>query len=276
MSTTMSDPNAEMDSGKKKRKRKRTRKNKKKMEEEHGSGDTIESNEHNINITSTTIYVEGISYDASEEDLESHFQSVCNNIKEIRMPRWQDSGKPRGYAHIDFNTVEETQAALKLNGSDLLGRYLKIAVANDRRKINTVGPRPKGCKTIFVKNLPYDVTEEDVKKVFRIFGVVNYVRLPRWNHTGRLKGIGYVEFKREDSAEIAVKKRSDIHVGGRPVMIDYDDGDGPKQSFKTKDGRKWNKVNKKGSKHKLTILCYILQPRVLQVVRLLCTPCTQH
>ena len=250
MSTTMSDPKAEMDSGKKKRKRKRTRKNKKKMEEEHGSGDTIESNEHNINITSTTIYVEGISYDASEEDLESHFQSVCNNIKEIRMPRWQDSGKPRGYAHIDFNTVEETQAALKLNGSDLLGRYLKIAVANDRRKINTVGPHPKGCKTIFVKNLPYDVTEEDVKKVFRIFGVVNYVRLPRWNHTGRLKGIGYVEFKREDSAEIAVKKRSDIHVGGRPVMIDYDDGDGPKQSFKTKDGRKWNKVNKKGSKHK--------------------------
>ena len=167
MSTTMSDPKAEMDGGKKKRKRKRTRKNKKKMEEEQGSGDTIESNEHNINITSTTIYVEGISYDASEEDLESHFQSVCNNIKEIRMPRWQDSGKPRGYAHIDFNTVEETQAALKLNGSDLLGRYLKIAVANERRKINTVGPRPKGCKTIFVKNLPYDVTEEDVKKVFR-------------------------------------------------------------------------------------------------------------
>ena len=151
---------------------------------------------------------------------------------------------------IDFDTVEDVKKALKLNRSELLGRYLKVDVAKDRRSLNAVGPRPKGCKTIFVKNLPYDVTEDAVKKVFRIFGIVTYVRLPRWNHTGRLKGIGYVEFKREDSAEIAVKKRGDIHVGGRQVVIDYDDGDGPKQSFKTRDGRKWTKVNKKGGRSK--------------------------
>lgn len=235
---TVKSSSSEESDKKKKRKRKRTRK--KKTSEE----------DSDMKPNSNTIYVEGISYDASEEDLESHFESICNNIKEIRMPRWQDSGKPRGYAHMDFNTVEETHKALKLNGSEMLGRYLKVAVANDRRKIKNVGARPKGCKTIFVKNLPYDVTEDDVKKVFRIFGTVNYVRLPRWNHTGRLKGIGYVEFKREDSAEIAIKKRGDIHVGGRQVLVDYDDGDGPKQSFKTKDGRKWTKVNKKGSKHK--------------------------
>ena len=165
-------------------------------------------------------------------------------------PVGKDSGKPRGYAHIDFDTVEDVRKALKLNRSELLGRYLKVDVAKDRRALNAVGPRPKGCKTIFVKNLPYDVTEDAVKKVFRIFGIVTYVRLPRWNHTGRLKGIGYVEFKREDSAEIAVKKRGDIHVGGRQVIIDYDDGDGPKQSFKTRDGRKWTKVNKKGGRSK--------------------------
>ena len=47
-----------------------------------------------------------------------------------------------------------------------------------------------------------------------------------------------------------MKKRGDIHVGGRQVIIDYDDGDGPKQSFKTRDGRKWTKVNKKGGRSK--------------------------
>ena len=226
-----------------KRKRKRKRSRKKKKVDGDGGDDSLDS-------SSRTVYVEGISYDASEEDLEKHFGSTGSGIKDIRMPRWQDSGKPRGYAHIDFETVEDVRKALKLNRSELLGRYLKVDVAKDRRAVNVVGPRPKGCKTIFVKNLPYDVTEDAVKKVFRIFGIVTYVRLPRWNHTGRLKGIGYVEFKREDSAEIAVKKRGDIHVGGRQVMIDYDDGDGPKQSFKTRDGRKWTKVNKKGGRSK--------------------------
>jgi hypothetical protein len=107
-----------------------------------------------------------------------------------------------------------------------------------------------GCSTVFVKNLPYDVSEEDVKAAFSVCGKVRTsglylghaceaagpssacnggpsmvssfygvwqirsVRLAIWNHTKALKGFGYVDFVKEQSAEIAVKKQGAIQVGG--------------------------------------------------------------
>ena len=127
-----------------KRKRKRKRSRKKKKGQEDDGEDSLDS-------SSRTVYVEGISYDASEEDLEKHFGSACSSIKDIRMPRWQDSGKPRGYAHIDFDTVEDEKKALKLNRSELLGRYLKVDVAKIGDLSMPLVLDPRAVK-IFVKN----------------------------------------------------------------------------------------------------------------------------
>ena len=68
---------------------------------------------------------------------------------------------------------------------------------------STPGVRPVGCKTVFVKNLPYEVTEEQIQQTFMVCGPIAGVRLATWGHTGSQKGFCYVDFKREDSAEIA-------------------------------------------------------------------------
>ena len=60
------------------------------------------------------------------------------------------------------------------------------------------------------------------------------VRLAVWGHTNQLKGFGYVEFKNEESAGIAVKKclsPEGIAVKGRPVLCDFETGQA-KGSFK--------------------------------------------
>jgi RNA recognition motif-containing protein len=66
------------------------------------------------------------------------------------------------------------------------------------------------------------------------FSILIQVRLAVWNHTNQLKGFGYIEFKSEQSAEIAVKKSlssEGITVKGRPVICDYETGQA-KGSFK--------------------------------------------
>jgi len=231
------EPDEERTADEKKKKRKRKRK--KKTDEiavEAGDEGTY------------TAYIEGISYDASEVELENFF-TPCGPITDVRMPKWQDSGKPRGYAHIDFASSAGLSSALKLDGQTMMGRYLKISLANAKSSFadSILRPKPPGCKTIFVKNLPYDASEKQVEEAFQVCGKITHVRLPRWGHTGNLKGIGYIQFRKESSTEIAVKKRGQISVGDRLLLVDYDSGQ-MKKSFKTGDGRKWNKVH--GKEHK--------------------------
>lgn len=63
-----------------------------------------------------------------------------------------------------------------------------------------------------MRNLPYDVEEEQVKQALSVCGKVGQVRLAIWNHTKRKKGFGYVDFINGSSAEVAVNKQGTFKV----------------------------------------------------------------
>lgn len=147
----------------------------------------------------------------------------------------------------------------ELSGKNLKRRYLTIQEAKAPRPDTSMGvisssgnskPRtqPVGCKTVFIKNLPYHATEEDILDVFRVCGKVvvdGGVRIARNYENRQSKGFAYVEFKNPEGAFGAVQKASkgDMKVLGRPCFVDYDEGS-MKGSFKTKDGRMWSREHK--------------------------------
>jgi nucleolin len=108
-------------------------------------------------------------------------------------------------------------------------RVLAVADRSDKGNIT----RPAGCRSVFVKNIPYDSTEADMTEAFTVCGPITNIRLAVWGNTKQLKGFGYIDFKREDSAEIAVKKSGKLTVKGRPVLVDFETG-APKASFRKK------------------------------------------
>lgn len=91
--------------------------------------------------------------------------------------------------------------------------------------------RPPGCRSIFIKNIPYDANEEDIKNAIMVCGQIKDIRITKWGHTQLSKGFAYVDFKREESAEIAVKKSGILKIKDRTVSIDFETGI-PKRSFK--------------------------------------------
>jgi nucleolin len=84
--------------------------------------------------------------------------------------------------------------------------------------------QPPGCRTVFVKNIPYDCSEDALLEAFKVYGKISNVRIARWNHTNQSKGFGYVEFTSENSANIAVRKSGNVVLSGRVTLCDFDTG----------------------------------------------------
>lgn len=72
-----------------------------------------------------TIFVSGLSYETTEEDIREFF-SQSGAMDKVNLPKYQDSNRNIGYCHITFETREEAEGALKLDGEYLGKRYLKI------------------------------------------------------------------------------------------------------------------------------------------------------
>ena len=190
-----------------------------------------------------TVYCEGLRYDEAEDDVRAFFEAH-GAIKELRLPRYQDSGRLRGYGHVEYESANGAAAALKASGSSLGGRYVTIQPSKAKDQATwTPRPRPDGCRTIFVKNLPYDIPSDALRRSFEKFGKINDVRLAVHNHTQRQKGFGYVTFVKEAAAEAAVRGQGEVTVRGRAVYVDYDaPGGGPKASFRAATGQPWAKT----------------------------------
>ena len=253
----------------KKRKRKR---NRKKKNDDTPTADGVSTAATSDDATAAklssvehTVFIEGLPFTSTEEQIRAFFtQHGCNDILQLRLPTWQDSGRLRGFGHVVFASQATRQLALssKVNGQELGGRYITVKEANAPRAGTTAGAamgsgqtreQPKGCKTVFIRNLPYEASEDDILDAFRTYGKIvdGGVRVVRNHTTGVSKGFGYVEFKNEEGALAAVQKASKpfgLVVMKRPVFVDYDEGS-MKGSFRDKEGKLWNKsgnTNKSG------------------------------
>ena len=73
-------------------------------------------------------------------------------------------------------------------------------------------------KTLYVGNLPWEATEDDLVGVFRQHGTVISSRIITDKETGRARGFGFVEVEDAD-ADKMVAATNDIEIGGRRVVV---------------------------------------------------------
>jgi RNA recognition motif-containing protein len=72
---------------------------------------------------------------------------------------------------------------------------------------------------IYVGNLSYDVSEDDVRKAFEDFGSVDSVKIITDRYTGRSKGFGFVEMTDDDAAKTAITEMNDKEFMGRNLKV---------------------------------------------------------
>jgi RNA recognition motif-containing protein len=73
-------------------------------------------------------------------------------------------------------------------------------------------------KKIYVGNLPYSATEDEVRELFEPHGDVHSVALISDRETGRPRGFGFVEME-DESADTAIEALDNTSMGGRNLRI---------------------------------------------------------
>ena len=72
---------------------------------------------------------------------------------------------------------------------------------------------------LYVSNLPYTLTDEDLQSEVAPFGNVSSARLVKDRETGRSRGFGFVEMPVETEALTAINALNGKDVGGRPLRV---------------------------------------------------------
>ncbi|KAI3995328.1 hypothetical protein MKX01_032130 [Papaver californicum] len=171
----------------------------------------------------TKVYVGGIPYYSTEDDIRSFFES-CGTITELECMSFPDTAKFRGIAMISFKTDAAAKRALALDGAEMGGLFLKIqpyktTISRPQKSLSAdFAPKiVEGYNRVYVGNLAWDITEDDLKQLFKGCKISS-VQFGTDKETGEFRGYAHVDF--EDSLSLAMALELDQkEVCGRPARI---------------------------------------------------------
>ena len=73
---------------------------------------------------------------------------------------------------------------------------------------------------IYVGNISYDMTEEDLRELFAAYGEVESTKIITDRETGRSKGFGFVEMENDNEAEAAIEELNNKEIQSRNIKVD--------------------------------------------------------
>ena len=89
---------------------------------------------------SSKVFVGNLDFNTTRAEVQELFSKV-GEIRDVFLPTDRESGRPRGFAFVEFSSDEDAAKAIeRFNGYELGGRALRVNPAEDRPR----GPRPGG------------------------------------------------------------------------------------------------------------------------------------
>ncbi|XP_027196335.2 putative RNA-binding protein 19 [Dermatophagoides pteronyssinus] len=188
----------------------------------------------------STIFVKNLNFDTSEEDFRKYFEDKIGPVHSatIATKKTPKGILSMGYGFIQFYQSKMAKEAIKkLQNSKLDGHQIEIKLSNrttsstnkteivNRKNLtgkNRSGQKQTGSK-ICVKNIPFEATVEDVRKIFSTFGQIKSIRIPKkLAGTSQYRGFGFVDFTTKEDAKRAFDAlSSSTHLYGRPLVLEW-------------------------------------------------------
>lgn len=109
-------------------------------------------------------------------------------------------------------TVRQLRSDFQEGNPDLPVFRVELAL----RQLNAGERR---VKNIFVGNLSFNTSEDELRQMFEAFGPVDRVSIMTDRDTGRSRGFGFVEMTNNEDGEKAITSLNGSQVGGRTLNV---------------------------------------------------------
>ncbi|HWZ92188.1 MAG TPA: RNA-binding protein, partial [Polyangiaceae bacterium] len=187
------------------------------------------------------LFVAGLPESISEDVLRQLFEATGGKVVDVSLPRDRATGRPRGFGFVTFATSDEAIAARdKLDGSLQAGRAISVRPFSSEppRRGEGASPGPGGSgagtsgggsggapqmtedRTLYVGNLPYDTSQQEMTQIFtdNNVGPVARIHLPV-GPDGRLRGFGFITMGTAEAANEAITALRNFDLRGRRLMV---------------------------------------------------------
>jgi nucleolin len=187
------------------------------------------------------LFVAGLPDSISEDVLKQLFEATGGKVLSVSLPKDRMTGRPRGFGFVTLATPQEAQSARDaLDGSMQAGKSISVrpfqaepprrdAVGGPPRAGGPAGgPRGPGGgpqpappdRTLYVGNLPYDATQQEVQTLVNGVAPDSVVRvhLPM-DADGRKRGFGFVTMASAETAKTAADQLRSADLRGRRLIV---------------------------------------------------------
>lgn len=162
-------------------KKKSEKKNAKKEEESAESDEDVpEKTDNKYN----TVFVKGFDKNVTELMIEEEFGKI-GKVVGVRMPKDKRTSENKGFCYVEFSSQQSAKKALAMHGKKLLDCQIVVDTPNKTNDFS-----------VFVNNIPFTSTVDDLKDVFSGYKIKN-VRLPTDEDGERNRGFCFVELETE-------------------------------------------------------------------------------
>eukprot|EP00262_Sarcandra_glabra_P007781 TRINITY_DN2073_c0_g1_i1.p1 TRINITY_DN2073_c0_g1~~TRINITY_DN2073_c0_g1_i1.p1 ORF type:complete len:420 (-),score=87.08 TRINITY_DN2073_c0_g1_i1:415-1674(-) len=176
-----------------------------------------------------TVFAYQICLKADERDVYEFF-SRAGKVRDVRLIMDRNSRRSKGVGYIEFYDAMSVPMAIALSGQPLQGQPVMVKPSEAEKNLvqsnvaivgpgGFIGPYSGGARRLYVGNLHFNITEDQLRQVFEPFGPVELVQLPLDPETGQCKGFGFVQFARLEDARAAQSLNGQLEIAGRTIKV---------------------------------------------------------
>lgn len=185
------------------------------------------------------IFIKNFDPEWDECDLMKLFERF-GEIEDVQIPK--ANGKSNGYGSITFKERSSAKQAIEEMNDEFMGdKTLKVELylpkslredlqANSLNYAKDLLDKTTQRNNLHVKNLPKNIDDVHFQKLFEKFGPVTSVKVAR-DEAGVSKGFGFVAFKSEKNAEIALFRMNGYTWNSHVLEVNFNQSKKQRQHF---------------------------------------------